>query len=548
MKKLELSIFKRLALSIIGIIIIPIIVFISKEVLNRSENELAEKRKETIRNMNSISQKLVDTYTKLEAIGLIISKDIDFLDFLTSEKEHNPVEYIVFQREDLKNYEKILSISRDISQFKIYVDNDKLLEIYPYIKNKLPENRFLKNEAKLTIKGGKPFLYYFKEIYFYPKKLYVEMEVDLSEIFYDKLDSYYFVNEDRIINPSSKDTTKIEENLKSIVLNKTTKIKAVKIKDELYILQKLPFTEVKLLNILYQKGFIDLRYLGYLVLLGIIILVFIYYIAYFISKKIFKQLDFIFGAVEEIKKGNLKITFPNKFEHIEFVELSNQLISMGENIESLINENRENQKLVNDFQMKALQSQINSHFLQNSLEGIKMMAYINKDYEVSNALLSLGKILRYGMDWKNPIVNLSDEITYLQEYISVFSIRTENEIFFRVYIDNELKDMRIPKMILQPLVENSIIHGIIPKDVLGLIQIRIYKRSGELVFEILDNGLGFSDIDGNYSGIGIYNVQKRLELFFNKKVSFDIKSIEHKFSRIKICIESCGDYEKNINC
>lgn len=236
----------------------------------------------------------------------------------------------------------------------------------------------------------------------------------------------------------------------------------------------------------------------------------------------------------------MNISFPGQFEHAEFFELANQLISMTKNINRLIDENIENQKLVNDFQIKALQSQINSHFLQNSLEGIKMMAYMNKDYEVSNSLLSLGKILRYGMDWKNPIVTINDEIEYLIQYINLFSIRTDNEIFFRVYIDDKLKNMKIPKMFLQPLVENSIIHGIIPKDIIGLIQLRIYKKNQNLIFEILDNGKGMNEneINPTSSGIGVFNVKKRLELFFNKDVIFNIKSEENKFTKIKIIIES----------
>lgn len=285
MKKLELSIFKRLALSIIGIIIIPIILFISHEVLSRSHNELEEKRKESIRNLELIYSKLVDTYAKLETIQLTVSKDIGFLDFLTDPLPHNPVEYTIFQRENLKNYEKILLNSRAITEFKIYVDNENLLELYPYVKNKLPLNKLLKDESNITIKNGKPFLYYFKEIYFYPKKVYLEMQVDLSTLFNETISSYYFVDKGEIINPPNKTVEKIEGNLSKVNFDTLEKTKVIKEKDELYIFQKLPFTEVKLLNVVYQKSIIDIKYLVYLMFLGFCILIVIYFISYFISKK-----------------------------------------------------------------------------------------------------------------------------------------------------------------------------------------------------------------------------------------------------------------------
>lgn len=549
MKKLELSIFRKFAFSIIGIIIIPIILLITKEVYNRAEKEFIEKKEDKIRNLNLVYDKLVDTYSLLEAIQLIVANDLAFLDFLTTEKEHNPVEYTVFERENIKNYQKLLLISKEISHFKIYVDNDKLLEIYPYISNKLPRNNNLINQTRLIIREGKPYLYYFKEIYFYPKKVYLEIQVDLSKIFNENLQNYYLIDDERVVNSNNEEEKNLSSILKELNFSKVDKVKIIRNPEEMYIFQNLPFTDVKLLTIVYQKSLVDKKYLGYLILIGIFTLSVIYLVSYIISKKIFKQLDYIFDAVHKIKEGNLNISFTEKFDNREFAELSEQLIHMTKEINRLILENVETQNLIYDFQMKALQSQINSHFLLNSLEGIKMMAYIKGDYEVSDSLLNLGKILKYGMDWKNPEVRIEDEVEYLKRYVSLFSIRTEEEIILRTYIDKDLKNTIIPKMIIQPLVENSIIHGIIPKGLKGYIQLRIYKKNKNLIFEILDNGRGIKNklLEKNQGGIGVINVQKRFELFFGGKINFNIFSQEEVFTRIQIIVEGCENHEKDSN-
>lgn len=549
MKRLELSIFRRLALSIIGIILIPIIVLIINEVTSRSNLELEEKRQESMRNLNFIYTKLVESYSSLEAIQLILKGDTEFLDFITNPSGHTPLEYVSFERKELKNYQKILLTSKEIKNFKIYVNNENMFNMYPFIYNRLPKDKNLDNQAKLLIRGGTPYLYYFKEIYFYPKKVYLEMEVDLSKIFKENIMNYYLVDKDKILNIDNIEDFSFDHILKKVIFKENQKINSVKDKDALYIFQTLPFTDVKLLHVIKQNSIIDIKYLGYLVFLAFFVLIVIYFTSFIISKKIFRQLNLIFDAVNEIKKGRLDINFTETFDHKEFGELANQLKSMAKNLDALILENIENQDLIYDFQMKALQSQINSHFLQNSLEGIKMMAYINRDYEVSTSLLYLGKILRYGMDWKNPIVTVKDEIEYIEQYISLFSIRTENSIEFRTFIDENLMKKKLPKMIFQPLIENSIIHGIIPKDVKGLIQFRAYTKDNKCIFEILDNGKGIENYKNNSENdrIGLNNVQKRLQLFFDKRTTFDIFSISNKFTKIKITIEECDEFEKNIS-
>jgi two-component system sensor histidine kinase YesM len=133
-------------------------------------------------------------------------------------------------------------------------------------------------------------------------------------------------------------------------------------------------------------------------------------------------------------------------------------------------------------------------------------------------------------------VRIVDEIDYIKRYIELFSIRTDEEIEFRYYIQEELKEKEIPKMILQPIIENSILHGIIPKNEKGFIQIKISRKNENLIFDILDNGVGIGKSTKG-SGIGLENIKERLKLYFKSKIIFEIKSEKDKFTRILIKIK-----------
>ncbi|MDN5304693.1 MAG: two-component system, sensor histidine kinase YesM [Fusobacteriaceae bacterium] len=277
-------------------------------------------------------------------------------------------------------------------------------------------------------------------------------------------------------------------------------------------------------------------YGGYLIFIAIISLIIIYYISYFVSIRIFEQLEYIIEGIKEIKNGNLDTEIPLNNKVDDFYVLTMQINSMTKRIKKLIEDNIMRERKAREFEIKALQSQINSHFLQNTLESIKMIAYINKDYKVSEAITNLGRILRYSMNINKTEVRIVDEIDYIKRYIELFSIRTDEEIEFRYYIQEELKEKEIPKMILQPIIENSILHGIIPKNEKGFIQIKISRKNENLIFDILDNGVGIGKSTKG-SGIGLENIKERLKLYFKSKIIFEIKSEKDKFTRILIKIK-----------
>lgn len=536
MKRFKSEIFKRLSFAFIAILIIPalfIVMYIYSNVTKKQEETI---KKETYYTMLNTVDKISESVAKVENISILIKGDIDFLEFITTEKEKTPMEYLEFQKKFIDKYEQLISLSNEIAFFKIYTDNKKLLEIRPVIDNKLPKGKGIQDRIEFEYKDNKYYLNYFKELYFFPKSVYLEVHLDLNKIIGKSNNSYYFYKNQEIFGEDNKGKKDIER----YKFKMNTEINFIRGKNHMIYYKYLPGIKGYFINYMEVTSLRvnEITYGMYIFVLLIVSLVTIYYISYWVSLKLFEQLEYVLDAVREIKKGNLEVQIPIKDKTEDFYMLSMQINSMTQRIKKLIADNVREETQSKDFQIKALQSQINSHFIQNTLETIKMIAYINKDYIVSDAITNLGKILRYGMDWSKSEVSFEEEMEYVRRYIRLFSMRLDNEIEFRYYVEDGIKDKNIPKMIFQPFVENSVLHGIIPKNAKGYIQIRAYTQEKETVLEILDNGMGLDQRgDTKGTGIGLVNTQNRLKLYFKSKVDLELKSEEGKFTRIIIKIK-----------
>lgn len=536
--KFKNEIFKKLSFAFISIIFIPIIavvMYIFNNLLKNQENNL--KKDNYYATLNAV-EKLSDSYVKLDRLKILIRDDIEFLEFLTEDRAKSPMEYIEFQKNLLSKYSKLVSVSDEISYFKIYTDNKNLLEIRPLVENHLPQNRVLKDSIGFIKENNKNYMYFFREVYFYPKSIYIEFKVDLEKIIGKTDKNYYFYGDRKYfgINPD-KETDSL---VKRYDLKRGKNLKLIEDDSHIVYYYYLPFLDKSFVNIIEKEnfGFNKFIYGTYIFILVGISLAVIYFISYFVSLRLFKQLEYVLAAVKEIQNGNLEVQIAIKDKTEDFYILSMQINAMTKRIKKLIEDNVREETQSKDFQIKALQSQINSHFIQNTLENIKMLAYINKDYKVSDAITNLGKILRYGMDWNKPEVTFIEEMEYLRRYIELFSIRLDNNIKFRYYADEKILGKKFPKMLFQPFVENSILYGIIPKDTEGYIQIRAYYIKEEMILEILDNGIGAKRIDNPKGmGIGLANTQNRLKLYFKSQVDLELKTMENRFTRIIIKIK-----------
>jgi len=220
----------------------------------------------------------------------------------------------------------------------------------------------------------------------------------------------------------------------------------------------------------------------------------------------------------------------------EIGELSGSYNRMASEIKRLIHEDYLNKISQKELELQMLKNQINPHFLYNTLESIRMTAESDGNENVSDMLYALGNILRYGISLEKEIVTVREEIEHLKDYILLQQVRFCDIFEIRLDIDESICDLPILKLILQPIVENAIYHGLSEVSLGGLITISGYGQNGNIVFEIRDNGAGIRDkrlkelndyICGKndlFKSIGLKNVQRRIELYYGLGYGLSINS------------------------
>lgn len=259
----------------------------------------------------------------------------------------------------------------------------------------------------------------------------------------------------------------------------------------------------------------------------------------------------ILKSIRNVQKGDLNVVIP-ECGNDEMGELGTQINKMLERIKQLMNDNLNREMLAKNSEIRALQNQINAHFIYNVLESIKMMAEIDEEYAISDAVTSLGKLLRYSMKWVSGNVLVEQELEYIKNYMALINLRFDYEIYLSLNIPELILKQEIPKMSLQPIVENAICHGIEQMAEDTNIYIKGLVEGDDCVIEITDAGKGMTEdevkrlkqkiageIDsngGSGNGIGLKNVQDRIHIAFGEKYGIEIASMIGCYTKIRVRI------------
>lgn len=259
----------------------------------------------------------------------------------------------------------------------------------------------------------------------------------------------------------------------------------------------------------------------------------------------------ILASIRKIQAGNLDIRMEAGGTD-EMGELARQINKMLDRIKQLTDDNLKRELLVKNSEIRALQNQINAHFIYNVLESIKMMAEIDEEYAISDAITSLGKLLRYSMKWVSGNVLVEDELEYIKNYLALINLRVDYEIYLSLNIPDIIKKQEIPKMSLQPIVENAIYHGIEQMAEDTNIYIKGLFDGNDCIIEITDAGKGMTEEeldalrkkiagemetgDGSGHGIGLKNVQDRLHISFGDGYGLQIASMLGCYTKVMVRI------------
>lgn len=257
--------------------------------------------------------------------------------------------------------------------------------------------------------------------------------------------------------------------------------------------------------------------------------------------------------MEQVESGNLNIRYHSS-NHNEISQLGYVFNAMLDKLNKLIRENTDKQRRIRVEELKALQAQIKPHFLYNTLDNVYWMAQLIDAKEICNILSALANYYRISLSKGTETIKIKEEIRHVENYMTIQKIRYANKIDFGIQIPDEILDMYIVKLTLQPIVENAIYHGLRDLDRNGDIRISGKVIDGIISIEVRDNGRGMSKEkidrvingfnDNSTEGYGLSNVNERIQLYFGDNYGISINSVEHEFTSITVRLPQVFYLEK----
>lgn len=279
-----------------------------------------------------------------------------------------------------------------------------------------------------------------------------------------------------------------------------------------------------------------------------VILMIVILLSWYISYRISLPIKALGRHMKIVQKGNFDIQLDLKNSEIEVVHLSETFNTMVKRIKELIEENEKEQEAKRNTELNALQAQINPHFLYNTLDSIMWMAEAGRNEEVISMVTALAKLLRISISKGHNIITVKEELEHAKSYLLIQKIRYKEKFDFYIHKKEEVMNLKTIKLILQPIIENAIYHGIEYMVDLGRIDIHVEITDNKLLFIIEDNGLGMNSdtlaairrslLDFNIrekdNGVGLSNVDQRIKLRYGSEYGIKIYSEEEVGTVVKI--------------
>lgn len=591
----RLSLQQKLIGLYIIIIIIPIIIFISiysSNVYDRAINEIR------IKSENALEIEKIHIKNNIESMrrtAQMVVSDIEFIDFVKSRNEANIDQLIDFRMNELSNVTRLQANNPAIENIRLYTTNPYITEMWPIL---FKEDRIMEKPWREEVinRNGMEVWWFDQQTddvlerlpsqntakisllreLDYPKDEHlgiIEINMFLKNFFpkmfgtvQDPDSVYVVIDKDNNMIRNFHHTYFEDEGIDPEDL----KLKFNKSKDEgtgsfqfennetpyLVITAYIDDLDAYLLNVISLEGlYAETAKTRNVIFSGIIFLVIIlsfvtYVLVLLLLKKMYKLKD----SMKQVEQGDFSVDVDIDGQD-EISELAFHFKSLLGKMNGLIAEAVNKKATAKETELKALKTQIDSHFLYNTLENIKMMAEIEGQYSISDAVTSLGEMMRYNLKWKHDFVVLDEELNYIKNYVDIMNLRLDGLLTLNIDVPHEMHDQEVLKMSLQPIIENAIKHGIIPNDQKneGILQVNARCSEDYIIIEIKDNGVGMTKEEceslnlsiqtgiknqnsgskgGN--GIGIHNVNERIQLYYGTEYGVFVTSEKGEFTMVTV--------------
>lgn len=285
-------------------------------------------------------------------------------------------------------------------------------------------------------------------------------------------------------------------------------------------------------------------------------------IAYLFSRRLFKPIRTLKQGIVQVKQGNFDVDLePTTGDELGQVVFS--FNAMVKTIKQLIAEKYEEAIARQDAEFRYLQSQMNPHFMFNTLQTINGMAIVNEVPEISAASNNLARMLRYNIDMKQRTVTIREELDNAVCYLQIQKIRFREYLDYELSLDEDIYDSTIVKLILQPILENAIVHGIEPKGDNGRIRLTGSRNGDAVRLQVIDNGIGMDEEqlarlmrgireesepgdvpadDGSkrHNRVGLRNIHKRIQIIYGPRYGITVESSPGEWTRVIIDLPATG--------
>lgn len=514
-----------------------------------------------------------------------------FVDFIHSNMRGDGLRLVKFRQNQFEQMHNIIQSHEMISELSFYVDNPNIYEIWPEIYH---YDKFSPQDYWVTLRdeGGAAFrLFAFKDgqhtLSYYrlvrlpgqQQKLPTIMEVRsqhsvfFSEMLQEDGGDFFSVVMDgtdpsrSVYNPQHVFSQNAGEGLDEIlgnihrqldVLHQNKPIK-VHVGDQTYyaLYRYIAPLNAYVVDIASHQALMKGPRSWYVLVVAItlFVLLLIMLLVSHTTQRIFRRLDSVLSSMRQVRKGQLDAKIVTDLDDNEtgdeIDEVAVNYNKMLDEIKRLMTQVVDKQLIAKNAQLHSLHSQINSHFLYNALESIRMQAEVQHQPAIAGALVSLGSQLRYSMQWRSDTVALSEELANIQSYIQFINFMEGGNIVLKADLPPEILSYTIPKMCLQPIVENSVHHA---APLGGSVRIQITVRVEDdslLLIEIFDDGAGVdpelltslqaalrgdsdTPIVASKNGLGLENVHKRLQLHYGKGCGLWIDSMHGKYTCVTL--------------
>lgn len=317
----------------------------------------------------------------------------------------------------------------------------------------------------------------------------------------------------------------------------TVELTNMSAQDSVVFFSSIPHTEDWILCTMIEDSMIYAQtdnIIRYILYIGVLLFIISIFLAVVVSNSIVKPIQSLKTNMIEVSHGNLQSYYD--FQNTDEVSVLGQVFNqMLNEIENLINQvvNAQTQKRKAEF--RALQSQINPHFLYNTLDTLQWKALEYDAFEVADLVNSFSRFFRISLSSGNEYIPISKETEHVQNYLDIQKVRYKDKVNYSITVDPSIAQKMVPKLIIQPLVENAIYHGLKPRKENGHIEIIVSSDSDFLIIEVRDDGIGMNPerlakLQNNLANsvesdhYGLYNINERLKYTFGEEYQIRIAS------------------------